>query len=95
VKITVERCNEFLDAVPQIFDRVKFVALWSAKQKDHQGLRFRSYVKLSFIGGETQNIAEDHRQTLVHNDVSITPGVKTNRIVAFVNFHKNMCLKYM
>jgi hypothetical protein len=25
-KITVERCNEFLVAVPQIFDRVKSIA---------------------------------------------------------------------
>jgi hypothetical protein len=33
VKITVERCDEFLVAVPQIFDRVKSVALWSAKKK--------------------------------------------------------------
>jgi hypothetical protein len=47
VKITVERCDEFLVAVPQIFNRVKSVALWSAKKKkeekkDHKGLRFRS-----------------------------------------------------
>ena len=27
VKITVERCDEFLVSVPQIFDRVKSVAL--------------------------------------------------------------------
>ena len=33
VKITVERCNELLVGVPQIFDRVKSVALWSAKKK--------------------------------------------------------------
>jgi hypothetical protein len=33
VKITVERCNEFLVAVPQMFDRVKSVALWSTKKK--------------------------------------------------------------
>ena len=33
VKITVERCDEFLVAVPQIFDKVKSVALWSAKKK--------------------------------------------------------------
>jgi hypothetical protein len=47
VKITVERCDEFLVAVPQIFDSVKSVALWSAKifkKKDHQGLRFLSYL---------------------------------------------------
>jgi hypothetical protein len=37
VKITVERRDEFLVAVPQIFDRVKSVALWSAKKKDHKG----------------------------------------------------------
>jgi hypothetical protein len=33
VKITVERCDVFLVGVPQIFDRVKSVALWSAKKK--------------------------------------------------------------
>jgi hypothetical protein len=33
VKITVERGDEFLVAVPQIFDRVKSIALWSAKKK--------------------------------------------------------------
>ena len=32
VKITVERCDIFLVGVPQIFDRVKSVALWSAKK---------------------------------------------------------------
>ena len=32
VKITVERCDVFLVGVPQIFDRVKSVALWSAKK---------------------------------------------------------------
>jgi hypothetical protein len=31
VKITVERCDEI--SVPQIFDRVKSVTLWSAKKK--------------------------------------------------------------
>jgi len=29
----VERCDEFFVAVPQIFDRVKSVALWSARKK--------------------------------------------------------------
>ena len=33
VKITVERCDVFLVGVPQIFDRMKSVALWSAKKK--------------------------------------------------------------
>ena len=33
VKIAVERCDVFLVGVPQIFDRVKSVALWSAKKK--------------------------------------------------------------
>ena len=51
VKITVERCDEFLVAVPQIFDRVKSVALSSEKKrikkKDHKGLQFRSYIFLS------------------------------------------------
>jgi predicted transglutaminase-like protease len=46
VKITVEMCDEFLVSVPQIFNRVKSVALWSAKKKrekkDHKGLRFCS-----------------------------------------------------
>jgi hypothetical protein len=36
VKITVERCDEFLVAVPQIFYRVKSVALWSAKKKENE-----------------------------------------------------------
>jgi hypothetical protein len=34
VKITVERCDKFWVAVRQIFDRVKSVALWSAKKKE-------------------------------------------------------------
>ena len=42
VNITVERCDEFLVVVPQIFDRVKSVTLWSAKKRDHKWLRFRS-----------------------------------------------------
>jgi hypothetical protein len=33
VKITVERCDEFLVKVPEILDRVKSVALWPAKKK--------------------------------------------------------------
>ena len=33
VKNTVERCDVFLVAVSQICDRVKSVALWSAKKK--------------------------------------------------------------
>ena len=33
VKITVERCDKILVAVSQIFDRVKSVALWSAKKR--------------------------------------------------------------
>ena len=37
MKITVERCDEFLVAVPQIFDRVKSVALWSVKKKERKG----------------------------------------------------------
>jgi hypothetical protein len=38
MKITVERWDEFCVALPQIFDRVKSVALWSAKKKkDHKG----------------------------------------------------------
>jgi hypothetical protein len=36
VKITVERCDEFLVAVSQIFDRVKSVALWSVKKKERK-----------------------------------------------------------
>jgi phage head maturation protease len=34
VNITVERCDEFLVTVPQIFDRVKSVALWSSKKRE-------------------------------------------------------------
>ena len=37
MKITVERFDEFLVSVPQIFDRVKSVALWSAKKKEKKG----------------------------------------------------------
>jgi hypothetical protein len=33
VKITVERCDEFLVTVPQMFDTVISVALWLAKKK--------------------------------------------------------------
>ena len=32
VKITVERCDKIKVAVSQIFDRVKYVALWSVKK---------------------------------------------------------------
>jgi len=38
--------QEFFCAVSKVFDRVKTVALWSAKKinkKDHKGLWFRSY----------------------------------------------------
>ena len=34
VNITVERCDVLLVGVPQIFDRVKSVALWSAKKEN-------------------------------------------------------------
>jgi hypothetical protein len=37
VNITVERYDEFFVAVPQIFDRMKSVALWSAKKKKKKG----------------------------------------------------------
>jgi hypothetical protein len=40
--VKTTRWDEFLVAVPQMFDTVKSVALWSAKKKDHKGLRFRS-----------------------------------------------------
>jgi hypothetical protein len=33
VKITVERCDKIKVAVSQIFDRVKYVALWSVKKR--------------------------------------------------------------
>jgi hypothetical protein len=52
-KITVERCDVFLVGVPQIFDRVKSVALLSAKKKnkykDHKGLRFRIHCLYTYI----------------------------------------------
>jgi hypothetical protein len=35
VRITVERCDEVLVAVPQIFDGVKSVAPWSAQKKQN------------------------------------------------------------
>jgi hypothetical protein len=37
VKITVERCDKILVEVSQIVDRVKSVALWSAKKKKKKG----------------------------------------------------------
>jgi hypothetical protein len=37
VKITVERCDEFFVTVLEIFDRVKSVALWSAKKRTIKG----------------------------------------------------------
>jgi hypothetical protein len=43
VKITVERWDEFLVTVPQIFDRVKSVALWSAKKKRNKKRTIKGY----------------------------------------------------
>jgi hypothetical protein len=43
VKITVERCDEFLVALLQIFDRVKSVygpPKKRSRKKNHKGLRF-------------------------------------------------------
>ena len=45
-KIDKKAAQDFFCAVSKVFDRVKTVALWSAKKnknkKDHKGLRFRS-----------------------------------------------------
>jgi hypothetical protein len=45
-KIGKKAAQDFFCAVSKVFDRVKTVALWSAKKykyiKDHKGLRFRS-----------------------------------------------------
>jgi hypothetical protein len=45
-KIGKKAVQDFFGAVSKVFDRVKTVALWSAKKKknkkDHKGLRFRS-----------------------------------------------------
>jgi hypothetical protein len=43
VKITVERRDEFLVTVPQIFDRVKSVALWSAKKNRNKKRTIKGY----------------------------------------------------
>jgi hypothetical protein len=48
-KIGKKAAQDFFGAVSKVVDRVKTVALWSAKKyiyiyiKDHKGLRFRSY----------------------------------------------------
>jgi flagellar biosynthesis protein FlhB len=46
-KIGKKVVQDFFSAVSKVFDRVKTVALWSAKEKkinkkDHKGLRFRN-----------------------------------------------------
>ena len=44
-KIGKKAAQDFFCAVSKVVDRVKTVALWSAKKiyiKDHKGLRFRS-----------------------------------------------------
>ena len=46
-KIDKKAAQDFFCAVSKVFDRVKTVALWSAKKKekkDHTGLRFRNYL---------------------------------------------------
>ena len=43
MKITVESCDVFLVGVPQIFDRVKSVALWSAKKKKISNKTIKGY----------------------------------------------------
>ena len=43
MKITVERCDVFLVGVPQIFDRVKSVALWSVKKKKFSNKTIKGY----------------------------------------------------
>jgi hypothetical protein len=44
VKSTVERCDEFFFvAIPQIFDRVKSVALRSAKKKERKKRTIKGY----------------------------------------------------
>jgi hypothetical protein len=53
VKITVERCNEFLVALPQIFDRVKSGVLWSAKKKEEERRTIKGYGSAArFLGSE-------------------------------------------
>jgi hypothetical protein len=51
VKITVERCDEFLVAVPQIFDGVKSVALWSTKKKKRTIKGYGSSATRFFVEG--------------------------------------------
>ena len=57
MKITVERCDEFLVALPQIFDRVKSGVLWSAKKKKKKKKEERRTIKgygsaARFLGSE-------------------------------------------
>jgi len=60
VKIAVERCDEILVAVSQIFDRVKSVALWSVNirklAKDHKGY------------GSAAKVSKDSKVKMDRND---------------------------
>jgi hypothetical protein len=49
-KIDKKAAQDFFCAVSKDVDRVKPVALWSAKKnkKDHKGLRFHSYCNSSY-----------------------------------------------
>ena len=54
-KIGKKAGQDFFSAVSKVFDRVKTVALWSAKKinkKDHKGLRFRIYFRRCLIPKE-------------------------------------------
>jgi hypothetical protein len=55
VKITVERCDEFLVAVPQIFDRVKSVALWSTKKKKRTIKGYGSAATYKYVKTDLQH----------------------------------------
>jgi hypothetical protein len=71
VKITVEMCDEFLVAFSQILDRVKSVALWSAKKRTIKGYGsaatqildrapFYLGVGISINSGEINLVLYDH-----------------------------------
>ena len=48
----VDRFDEFLVAVPQIFDRVKSVALWSAKKKKKKKRTIKGYGSAATLIGQ-------------------------------------------
>jgi len=69
VKITVERCDKFFVAVPQIFDRVKSVALWSAKKKKRTIKGYGSAATLNnALDRQKATLIEHFENSLVKNE---------------------------